>query len=180
LWSEAGFVKVLQHSLVRLVDPRVKTYEEDLKKLGLADVDVENMRVNIREVRMAMMALTILYALKGLSGDDDGEEQPFVYYMINQTSRIGQELTFFYSPNSALQIMRDAVPSTKTFMDAWDVVNASQQYFTDPESRFYQRGPRKGRLKLAKEASELIPVMRGVELSRSITSQVFGNNTYRR
>lgn len=154
--------------------------EKFMKTKGLSQLDMENYRANIRELQFITIISMIMLALKHL-WDDEGDEvnRQVISYLFNQSQRFYQELTFFYFPNNALQIVRDFIPLTKTAQDVFDVASATWGLVFDPEHAVYQRGFRKGQYKLAKELKENIPVWRAAQLGNSLINQIYGAKTYR-
>ncbi len=156
-----------------------KEYENFLKEnKNLSDLDIENMRVNIREIQFILASMVLMLALKGLAGDDDDDNFNMMVYLINQSQRLDQELWFFYSPKQAQQILKDIIPLYKTYGDVQDVVYAGLGYVEDPQADIYKKGFRKGNSKFMKEFGETIPFYRAVQSTWSTGNQVFGNNSY--
>lgn len=154
--------------------------EDELRKVKLSELDLENYRANIRELQFITFTLLMLAALKGLDPDDEeGLFSTILNYIINQGQRFSQELLFFYSPESALQIVKDFIPLTRTATDILDVFSATWNLVTDPEADTYQRGFREGKSKTLKELTDNIPVLRSIQLGQSLTNQVYGAKPYR-
>jgi len=156
-------------------------YENFLKeKKQLSDLDLENLRVNIRELQLIIGSMIIVMALKGLAGDDDGEDLPTLTYLINQSQRLDQELLFFYSPNQTTQILRDIIPLYKTYTDIQDVLNKGWDLVFDPSSDTYKKGFRKGQSKFMKELFETLPVAKSIQQISSTTNQIYGNTYHQK
>lgn len=150
-------------------------YEKHLKELGMTDLDIENMRANVREGQFILYLLLLGLALKGLAGEDDEE----LTYLTNLANRLFQDVTFFYSFNSAFAIIKDPLPVYKTIQDIYDVTDAGFGYLQDPESDVYQRGFREGKSKLGKEVNDLIPIMSAYQSTLSTMEQVYGKDSYK-
>jgi hypothetical protein len=156
-----------------------KQYENFLREeKNLTDLDLENLRVNIREIQFILASTMLMLALKGLGGDDKDKDFNPLVYLINQSQRLDQELWFFYSPKQMQQIIKDVIPLTKTYTDIQDVVYSAINLVEDPQSDIYKRGFRKGHSKFMKEFSETIPFYRSLGQTWSTSSQIFGNQTY--
>ncbi len=157
-----------------------REYENFLKEnKNLSDLDIENMRVNIRELQFILASAVLMMALKGLAGGDDDDDFNMLTYLINQSQRLDQELWFFYSPKQAQQILKDIIPLYKTYGDVQDVLYAGVNLVEDPQSDIYKRGFRKGKSKFMKEFGETIPFYRSVQSTWSTGNQVFGTQAYK-
>ena len=148
-------------------------YDAHLKDLGLSDLDIENMRVNVREVQFVVYLLILGLVLKGLAGDDDDKE---LNYTTNIISRLYQDMTFFYSFDSAFSIIKDPIPLRKTVVDTYDVVDRGFELFQDDT---YQSGWRKGKSKTWKEIQDLVPVLSSIQSTFSTMEQVYGQEAYK-
>jgi hypothetical protein len=83
------------------------------------DLDIENMRKNLKE----LMWFSILLSVRGLLmltlGDDDDDKgyERVVKTAINQLGRVQSDITFYVSPQSFDKIIRDPLPITKTLKE---------------------------------------------------------------
>lgn len=153
-----------------------ENYEKSLKSLGMSEIDIENMRVNIRELQLIVFLAIIAGALKQLADDDDDPELTFA---INLGQRIHQDLTFFINPDSAMAVVKDPIPIWKTVQDATDVWTAILNKIENPEKDIYTRGRRKGESKLSKEFIDLFPGWSGIRSTIGITQQQFNSQSYK-
>ena len=153
-----------------------ENYEKSLKSLGLSDLDIENMRVNIRELQLIVFLAIIAGALKQLADDDD---DPELNFLINLAQRVHQDLTFFMDPSSAMAVIKDPIPIYKTVIDAIDVKRALMVKLENPEKDIYARGRRKGESKLSKELIDLFPGWSGFRSTIGITQQQFESESYK-
>jgi hypothetical protein len=153
-----------------------QSYEESLKSLGLSELDVENMRANIRELQMILFFAVLAGALKQLADDDD---DPELVFLINLGQRLQQDLTFFMNPDSAMAVIKDPIPTWKVFQDATDVVVAISNRIEDPEKDIYQRGRYKGQSKTGKELIDLFPGWSGIRSTLAVSTQQFNSQTYK-
>lgn len=157
-----------------------REYENFLKEnKNLSDLDIQNLRVNIREIQFILGSYILMLALKGLAGDGEDDDFNMLVYLINQSQRLDQELWFFYSPKQAQQILKDIIPLYKTYGDVQDVVYAGLNLVEDPQSDIYKRGFRTGKSKFMKEFGETVPFYRAIQSTWSTGHQVFGNESYR-
>jgi len=179
--SQAANIPGLGHlGFKSLAELTSKKYEAHLKELGLSDLDIENMRVNVREVQFILYLFLLGLALKGLAGDDDDEQ---LTYSANIIQRLFQDTTFFYSFNSAFSIVKDPIPLYKTIQDSYDVLDRTKAILYNPthirEVDTYQSGFRKGKSKLGKEVQDLIPIVSAFQSTLSTMEQVYGEQSYK-
>jgi hypothetical protein len=153
-----------------------KNYEESLKSLGLSDLDVENMRANMRELQMVLFLVILAGAFKQLADDDDDPELTF---SINLAQRLHQDLTFFINPDSAMAVVKDPIPIWKTLQDATDVWTAIWNKVENSEKDIYVRGRYKGQSKLSKELIDLFPGWSGIRSTIGVTQQQFNSQSYK-
>jgi len=151
-------------------------FEKVLKGQKLSDVDIQNMRANVRELQILLGFVLLALMLKGLDDDDD---IPMSKFMINLAQRAYQDLGFFYSPSNAQNILRDIIPIMKTVNDAYDVFDKGTSFIISPSSDTYKRGIRKGHSKLVKETMELFPITQSIQNTISSISQVYGTKSYK-
>jgi len=155
----------------------VKAYEEYLHEIGMSDLDVENMRAQLAEIRIMILISAFALLLKGLAGDDD--DDPELNFTLNTLQRVYQDLSFFTFPSSAFAIIKDPVPIKKTIEDAVEALHATAALISDPEKDIYRRGLRKGRSKTAKEWKDLFPVLSAWQSTESTFDQVFNADAYK-
>lgn len=153
-----------------------EAYEADLKKMGLSELDIENMRMNIRELQFVMFCMILAAALKSLADDDD---DPNLVFLTNLAQRTYQDFTFFILPPSTLSIIKDPIPMKKMIDDVTDVTSALGSYITNPESDVYQRGRRKGKSKLGKEVGDFLPIISAINSTQGTFDQVFNSDSYK-
>ncbi len=153
-----------------------KEYEAYLKDLGLTDLDIENTRVNIREMQYIALMMLVAMALKGLADDD---KNPMLNFSINLAYRTYQDLSFYASPSSAMNIIKDPIPIWKTIQDFNDVINAGMILITDPSRDTYQKGLHKGDSKFAKELGDMFIISSAWNSTESTLNQIFNQDAYK-
>lgn len=153
--------------------------EKYLEKLGASDLDLENMRANVKELQFILLTIAMTWGIKALAGDDDDDDNYTRNFLLNINQRVYQDLTAFMNPASALSIIKDPFPILKTIKDGIDVATASVNYMEHPESRYYTKGFNKGDLKLWKETKDLLPIWSAIQSTQGTMRQVFGQDSYR-
>lgn len=151
-------------------------FDEYLDKIGASELDVENMRANIKELQFFLTCTIMILGISGLKGDDDDQTSNF---LINIMYRLRQDLTAFVSPGSALSVIKDPLPIMKTIKDVQDVLGTSWDYLDKPESRYYQKGYNKGDLKVWKELQDLLPIYSAVNSTQGVLNTVFNSDSYK-
>jgi len=140
------------------------------------EIDIQNMRANIRELQLILGFILLVMVLKQL---DDDEDDTNLAFLINLAQRAYQDLGFFYSPANAQNVLRDIIPIMKTVNDTFDVIDAGTNLITNPKEDIYKKGIRKGNSKFVKEASELFPVLQSVQSTLSAVNQTYGEKSYK-
>jgi hypothetical protein len=152
-----------------------ENFEENYKKLGLNTVDINNMQVNIRELRLAAWSLAIIFAL-GVAGDGDDKDLAFAS---NLASRVYMDLTFWGNPNSAFGIIRNPIPVISTINRFIDVQNAGYNYLFHHSVDTYQRGVYEGYSKLGIAGINATPGAAAITNTVGVVSQKFSSDSYR-
>lgn len=124
----------------------------------LTDMEKANVRRTITEV--ALMSLTYLaYALsQGIADDADDEEKNNYYYAAYLFRRNYSELLFYTNPVETLRLLQSPAASISMIEK---FVKLIQQFFSPLEE--YQRGDKKGELKIVKRATDIFPVLSQAE-----------------
>lgn len=133
---------------------------------GVSEIDKKNLQMNVREMQFILILTAMTMLLKGMvQGDDDDDPQEVSYlkYLYNQTNRFQNELTFFYSPTSFSQFVRDVVPVENTLRQSLKTVDAMTTYIFDNEEDQYKNGFRKGNSKFATQLRMLFPATKQAE-----------------
>ena len=163
--------------LSKLADTTQRSYDNYLEKLDITELDVQNMRSNIKELQFILFTLMLIAALKGL--DDDDEQNPMLNFTLNLSNRLYQDLTFFTIPTSFMSIVKDPIPLYASVKGTVDVINALTNYIEDPSKDEYKTGYRKGDSKTWKEITDMLPIWSSWNSTQSVMSQVFSQDAYR-
>lgn len=92
------------------------------------DIDIENMKKNIIELRWLISILLVGLILSFALGAEDDDDEQYLYalrLLINQSSRLQNDITFYLSPNAFEQIIRNPIPIMKTYTDAARFIRAT-------------------------------------------------------
>jgi hypothetical protein len=151
-------------------------FEAEYKALGLQDVDVKNMMVNIREMRLAVWTLGIALALGAAAGD--GDDDKGLNVAINTANRIYQDLTFFASPTSAFSIIRNPLPIITTIEKFNELKDNTLNYLGGGNDT-YQKGVYEGYSKTFISGVKATPGLAAVPASISTAYQEFSSTSYK-
>lgn len=165
-----------QNALGKSISDKI---DANLKTNGIDDLDIENMRVNIRELQMVAMMFAIFCILKAAAGDDD----PILAFAANTSQRVLQDLSFFYLPTSAESFLRDIIPITDT------IDNLQTALYYTSRAPFegmglldysqYKAGFRTGHSKWLKSIGDITPGVAAINSLYSTMNQVFGSSSYK-
>jgi hypothetical protein len=169
-----GFSQLGMNSLSELCNEK---YESQLKEMGLTDLDIQNMRVNIRELQYLVYMSLILMTLAAMAGDEPPDKE--LTSAINIGTRLYQDMSFFYSFNSATSITKDPIPIYKTIQDASVFIGNTYNYIEDPTSDIYERGRHQDGSKLEQSAYKLLPGLSAYQSTMNTMSQVFGTKAHK-
>lgn len=164
-----GLSQLGMKSLSELCD---KKYEDELRSMGLSDIDIENMRVNVRELQYIVYIILIMMTLTALAGGGPPDKE--LTTSINLATRLYQDMTFFYSFNSATSITKDPIPIYKTIQDGYSLIGNAVNMIEDPSKDIYQRGRHEGESKTKVSAYKLLPGLSAYESTMNTMTQVFG------
>lgn len=152
------------------------SFEEDYKKLGLSQIDIKNMAVNIRELRLAAWTLGIAMALGAAGGG--GDDDKGLNAAINVTNRIYQDLTFFGSPTSAFSILKNPIPVITAYNRLTEVKDYAINYLGGGEDT-YQRGIYEGHSKLGVSIIKATPGLASITSTISVINTEFSPTSYK-
>ncbi len=154
-----------------------ESFDKYLDKIGASELDIENMRANIKELQFLLTITIVALGLQGLKGDDDDDKT--LNFLINIMHRLNADLTAFVHPKSALSIIKDPLPVMKTIKDVIDVLQAGSDYIENPEGRYYKKGYNKGDLKFFEELQDLLPIYSAINSTQGTLNTVFNSESYK-
>jgi hypothetical protein len=115
---------------------------------------------------LSVLGLLIAAAAKGLD-DDDEEVKKLLNFFRYQADRSTAELSLFVPILGIIegyQLVKNTVASTGIIKEAGELTKALIQFPFIPDSeRTIQRGPNKGRYKVAKEVGDIIPIIKQLQ-----------------
>ena len=134
--------------------------------------DIENLRKFHAEIRtmLIMLGITIMLA-SALDDEEDEEAKEILTLALNSTNRLYSDITFFINPKATNQILRNAIPITKTLTDIVDLFGAIPGVLSGKDE--YKTGPRKGRSKIIKEFNDVIPIVNQYDKIISSSNYVY-------
>lgn len=127
----------------------------------LTDQERGNIQKTIVDVGTMMLAIMASALLAGLAEDADDEDKAAYYAMAYTFRRFYSELRFYSDPGEVLKILASPAASTKMLENTGNFISQ----LSSPTER-YVKGDRKGRLKIVREASKMLPVFS--QLDRNI------------
>lgn len=140
-------------------------------KSELTQLDKSNMRKNLAELGMIAALSLAIMGIKAMIKDLDDDEKYYANYIINSMSRAYGDLTFFMSPASFDQVIKDPIPLIGVVRDITDLLPAAFGVITGDDE--YKSGPRKGKSKLGKEVTDLMPGITQIDKNMTYMKQVF-------
>lgn len=113
-----------------------------------------------------VLGILIAAVAKGLD-DDDEEVRRLLNFFRYQADRSAAELSLFVPLLGLLegyQLIKNTIASTGIIKETGELVKALVQFpFIEDSERTIQRGPNKGRYKVAKEAGDIIPIIKQLQ-----------------
>lgn len=134
---------------------------------SLNDYEKSNLKKLQAEAIVWMSAVMLYYLFDAIAEgiDDDDEELKFVVnFLKRQSDRVSGEIDSMINPQSVYSSMKNPFAGLTTVKAFGDVIVQTTRlpflYAIDEEEKaFYDKGPNKGRLKLAKELNDIVPVL---------------------
>lgn len=120
----------------------------------LTDKEQGNIRKTI--IDASTLTLTIIAAnlLAGLAKDADDEDKEFYYSMAYIFRRHYSEVSFYANPVEGFKLLQTPAASVSMIDKTFRLIS---QLTTDPTER-YQRGARKGQLKINRKFKQVVPI----------------------
>lgn len=133
---------------------------------SLNDYEKSNLKKLQAEAIVWMSSVALYYIFDAIAegiDDEDEELKFFVNFLKRQSDRVHGEIDAMINPASVYSSMKNPFASLTTAKAFGDVmVETIRTPFLyaigEEEKAFYEKGPNKGRLKLAKELNDVIPV----------------------
>lgn len=121
--------------------------------------DAANIRKNMTELYILMCLGGTAVLLKAIAGDDDDKENQFIAnFLMNQTTRLQTDISFYTNPLEFEKLTKTAVPMAQLLEDV-NTWRKDIQNFLDGEDKkdYFEAGPFKGDSKFWVHTGEMIP-----------------------
>jgi hypothetical protein len=130
-----------------------------------------NIRKVLAEISFLAASLVLGYALTNLEGDDDEPDNWWIAFGAYQSYRFMNEISFFISPTSFMNIMRSPAASMSIIENLMQFFGQIFDFVDGPFER-YDRGPWKGHLKLEKLGTNFVPLYKQYYRLRDVDQSV--------
>lgn len=124
------------------------------------EVDAANMRKNLTELYVYVVAMTLTLILKNLGTDDDEDRKRRNKYiinaLINTSTRLQTDISFYISPMSAEALTQNALPVTSLITDTARWTVAAGKFIAGDDE--IATGVYAGHSRLLRETSRLFPL----------------------
>lgn len=129
-------------------------------------------QANIKRTISELAVLTSLMVLSGFayshwSDGEDENDKRFWAFLAYQSLRLKAEMSFYFSPGNAMQILRSPMAS----MSVLENIGKTWDQMFNPLER-YVRGPWKGQLKLERDIVQFVPVYKQYFKMRDVAEQI--------
>jgi hypothetical protein len=134
--------------------------------------DAANMRKNMTELYILLALTGVALLLKGLVDDED-EEDMVGNFLLNQTTRLATDVSFYTSPLEFEKLTKTAVPMAGLVQDVSTLFADIKNYFGEDatDKSIFESGPFKGDPKWLVHLGELLPgSAQGIRLYRTGTT----------
>ena len=136
----------------------MKAYSNGSQWQEMTDYEKANMLNASYEASLMLLALLGTTIAQSAAEDDDDEAR-MKWFLAYSTRRVLSELTFYWNPVEVFRIIKDPTPAVSTVED---VLSLFEQALTFGEDGWrindrYERGRRKGQLKIRKDVENIIP-----------------------
>lgn len=140
----------------RLLGQALRGNIDALKAGNMSETEIYNMRKNLAELVITLGTVLMFF---GLGWDDDDERKRSPYYKLAMTTldRVSGDMLFWYDPANAARMVKTPVPLIKTGEDLLKVLYLTPFVFS--EKNRYERGARKGELKLKVAVEKITPAL---------------------
>ena len=135
-----------------------KGYQE-LSEEGVTELDIINMKKNLREAAFFVKTLGMYYLLKSMIDDDDDEDYYWTTLAVNQVGRVHDDIMFYLNPTTGYRLVKDPLPVIDLYKDISKLAtdfSATSSGFKDAELR---SGPYKGMNRNVRNLQRLFPVV---------------------
>lgn len=138
---------------------------------GVAEVDLVNMKQNLRELSYMASFYLATMMMKAMAGGLDDDEDEILNYAINTAIRTEGDLWFFVSPKAFNQITKDPIPPLKTANDFIALIGATGSFIIGDDK--IKSGRNKGKSNLFRATGKAFPITNQAIQLESTVNQVF-------
>lgn len=165
--STGRFFGALMEDLIKM---KLSLLSENWSELS--DHQKANVRRTLTEVTFLVMALVLAnVAIQQIKDIDDDEWEDRMWsFMAYQTVRLKSELLFFINPFETMAILRSPVASMSSAENLITLLSMLMHPL-DLNER-YERGPWKGKLKIVKPLTNMVPAYRQYYRIRDLREQI--------
>jgi hypothetical protein len=147
--ARGGVVEKIRDGKSELTEDQLKNLSRVMYELGFI-------------MSSFILAQIVAMLAEGMDFDDDDKQlKRLINSLSFQADRQISELTQFVSPKAVYMLVKNPIASSKFLGEMGEAVQDAFlfpfTYAIDEESLYYQRGTRKGELKLAKQWADVIP-----------------------
>lgn len=153
------------------------TYFKHMKQFGfnlkanynkMTPTEQANMKKNAAELVFFMtsiMLIELFHALGDGLDDDDETTKKLINFFAIRSSQIADEVSLGLNPMAMNHLVKNIIPLSKTFSEVAQVFGAGLKVpynvvTGESEANYYDRGVNKDRLKLFKEAGDVLPLIK--------------------
>lgn len=145
-------------------------------KGSLTEDQLKNISRTMTELGFIMASFALAHIIASLIDgadfdDDDKQLKRLLNALSYQADRQTKELLQWVNPKDAYMLVKSPISSSKFLGELGEAIADTALFpydmFVDPESLYYQRGARKGELKLNKEWADALPVFYTINRWRS-------------
>jgi hypothetical protein len=141
----------------RLLKEALKGDLSKLKAGNMTPLELYNMRKNLMEA-VLILATYGLYMLMGWGDDEEKKRSASYKFWMDQADRVSGDLLYWYNPAQMNRTLKSPISLTSTINDAASAI--SELPFMFGEDAVYERGERKGEIKVISKTMNLIPLVK--------------------
>jgi hypothetical protein len=132
---DIGFTKSIRGLIGSAIHADEFAYGKKGTKDRLSDVNIDNLKMALREMQVliSLMATAALLKAAFEDLDDDDFLKGAGYVAINQLYRVEQDIYFYLSPNTFEEILRNPISVMQVYSDFGRAMTSSANYIMDSD-----------------------------------------------